>query len=79
MLELALQAQGVARAPSMPPLRHAEELRTRSHPLADEILALTHMYLETRFGGADLTDAKRRDFQRRVRDIRVYRRETPAS
>jgi transglutaminase-like putative cysteine protease len=74
-LETALQAQGITRAPSMPPLRHAEELRSRRHPLATEVLALTSVYLETRFGGAVLTDATRRDFERRVRDIRSFRGE----
>jgi transglutaminase-like putative cysteine protease len=74
-LEAALQTQGVTRAPSMPPLRHAEELRSRQHPLADEVFALTNVYLETRFGGSVLTDATRREFERRVRDIRSFRGE----
>jgi len=74
-LEAALQAQGITRPPSTPPLRHAEELRTTKHPLASEVLALTEVYLEARFGGAALDDAGRRDFERRVRDIRVYRPE----
>jgi hypothetical protein len=59
----------------MPPLRHAEELRSRRHPLATEVLALTTVYLETRFGGTSLTDAARRDFERRVREIRAFRGE----
>jgi hypothetical protein len=63
----------------MPPLRHAEELRSRRHPLAAEVLALTNVYLETRFGGAALTDGARRDFERRVRDIRAFRGERAAS
>ena len=66
-LENALQLQGISRAPSVPPLRHAQELKSRCHPLADEVLSLTHVYLETRFGGAVLTDATRRGFERRVR------------
>jgi hypothetical protein len=63
----------VTRAISTPPLRHAEELCSRHHPLADEILTLTNVYLEARFGGATLSDAVRRDFERRIRDIRGYR------
>jgi transglutaminase-like putative cysteine protease len=74
-LETALQIQGVTRSPAMPPLRHAEGLLARRHPLADEVLSLTHVYLETRFGGTALTDATRRDFERRVRTIRVFRSE----
>jgi len=45
----------------------------RRHPLADEVLTLTNVYLEARFGGAALSEGGRRDFERRVRDIRGYR------
>jgi len=72
-LENALQLQGISRAPSVPPLRHAQELKSRSHPLADEVLALTQVYLEARFGGAALTETTRRSFERRVRVIRTVR------
>jgi hypothetical protein len=74
-LETALQLQGVSRAPSLPPLRHAEEMRSRGHPLGGEVVSLTTVYLEARFGGAFLSDATRRDFERRVRDIRAFRRD----
>lgn len=74
-LETAMQTQGISRAPSTPPLRHAESLCTRRHPLGDEVIALTSVYLVTRFGGAELTDATKRDFERRVRDIREFRSE----
>jgi transglutaminase-like putative cysteine protease len=72
-LETALHGQGVTRALSTPPLRHAEELCSRHHPLAEEVLTLTNVYLEARFGGAALSEAGRRDFERRIRDIRGYR------
>jgi len=72
-LETALHGQGVTRALSTPPLRHAEELCSRRHPLADEVLTLTNVYLEARFGGTTLSEASRRDFERRIRDIRGYR------
>jgi len=78
-LESALQAHGIVRAPSVPPLRHAEELRSRRHPLADEVLSLTHVYLATRFGGAALTEDTKRDFDRRLRNIRAFRANGPAS
>ena len=78
-LETALQGQGITRALSIPPLRHAEDLTTRDHPLAPEVMALTQVYLETRFGGTNLDDATRRDFERRIREIRGYRVERPAS
>jgi transglutaminase-like putative cysteine protease len=77
-LESALQAQGITRPPSTPPLRHAEELRSRSHPLAEVVASLTSVYLETRFGGGTLSDASRRDFERQVREIRAHRADPPA-
>jgi hypothetical protein len=70
-LEVALHAQGVSRPSSLPPLRHAEELRSRRHPLGDEVLSLTEVYIGARFGGRALSEAARRDFERRVRDIRT--------
>jgi hypothetical protein len=75
LLESALHGQGVTRAASTPPLRHAEELCSRRHPLAGEVLALTNVYLATRFGGVDLSDTTRREFERRVREIRIHRPE----
>jgi transglutaminase-like putative cysteine protease len=76
-LERALHGQGVSRPPSTPPLRHAEELCARRHPLADEILALTQVYLDTRFGGIALDEPTRRNFEQRVREIRLRRPEQP--
>jgi transglutaminase-like putative cysteine protease len=73
-LESALQRLGVVRPRSVPPLRHAEQLHAKGHPLAGEVLALTHVYLEARFGGRKLTDTTRNDFARRVRDLAVVRR-----
>jgi transglutaminase-like putative cysteine protease len=72
-LEAALHQQGITRAPSVPPLRHAEDLCGRQHPLGGEVLALTTLYLEARFGGAAFSDTTKRDFERRVRDIRAHR------
>ncbi|HEX3772186.1 MAG TPA: DUF3488 and transglutaminase-like domain-containing protein [Polyangiaceae bacterium] len=76
-LESALQIQGITRATSVPPLRHAQELKSKSHPLADEVLSLTHVYLEARFGGTALTDATRKNFERRVRGLRTVRMDRP--
>jgi transglutaminase-like putative cysteine protease len=72
-LETALRVHGLPRPPSRPPLRHAEDLQERAHPLAGEVLALTTVYLETRFGGRALTEVDKRDFERRIQDIRAYR------
>jgi transglutaminase-like putative cysteine protease len=76
-LETALQLQGVTRAAATPPLRHAEDLRARRHPLGEEVFSLTQVYLEARFGGRSLTDGVRRDFERRVRSIRQLRPASP--
>jgi transglutaminase-like putative cysteine protease len=77
-LETALAFQGVVRPACVPPLRHALELTERQHPLAPEVLALTHVYLDTRFGHRALTESDKRDFEMRVRVVR-QRRFEPAS
>jgi protein-glutamine gamma-glutamyltransferase len=77
-LETALQEHGLTRPPSLPPLRHAEELNGRQHPLGGQVLALTSVYLEARFGGRAFTDATRRDFERRVGEIRAFRGAAPS-
>jgi transglutaminase-like putative cysteine protease len=73
-LEGALAINGITRPASLPPLRHAQDLRARKHPLGDEVVALTTVYLEARFGGSQLDDGARRDFERRVKGIRAWRR-----
>jgi len=73
-LESALHTLGITRSPSVPPLRHAEDLNARNHPLGHEVLSLTHVYLDTRFGGTALTERTRQEFERRVRDIRTPRK-----
>jgi hypothetical protein len=70
-LEGALSLQGIPRPAALPPLRHAEQLRDGKHPLGDEVFALTNLYIETRFGGLELTTERARDFERRVREIKV--------
>jgi transglutaminase-like putative cysteine protease len=77
VLEQALVAQGLTRPPSLPPLRFAEELRTRSHPLAAEVIDLTVIYLSVRFGGTRLSDDSLRGFDKRVRAVRSWRRAPP--
>jgi hypothetical protein len=72
-LEAALAARGIARPPSAPPLVHAMALQHAGHPLGAEVVALTRIYLEVRFGGRTLTDALRADFARRVENLRKHR------
>lgn len=70
LLEGALTKRGIPRPPSVPPLRHARNLQGMKHPLADEVLALTEIYLEVRFGGRELDLETARDFNLRVRALR---------
>jgi protein-glutamine gamma-glutamyltransferase len=72
-LELALVSQGIGRPAALPPLKHAEALVSRQHPLASPILELTSRYLEARFGGASLDEPTQRDFERRIKEIRAYK------
>ena len=79
VLEQALVAQGLTRPPSLPPLRFAEELRSRAHPLAAEVIDLTEIYLSVRFGGTRLDEESLRGFDKRVRAVRSWKRvPTPA-
>jgi transglutaminase-like putative cysteine protease len=72
-LEGALMVQGLARPVALPPLRHAEHIVEKNHPLAAETLSLTETYLDVRFGHGTLTDETKRDFERRVRKIRSFK------
>jgi hypothetical protein len=72
-LEAALAARGVARPTGTPPRAHALGLKTLGHPLGEEALALTELYLAGRFGGVTLGADERRDFARRVRALRAQR------
>jgi transglutaminase-like putative cysteine protease len=69
-LETALAARAAPRPPGTPPLAHARGLVALDHPIAAEVMELTELYLEARFGGRELSDADRRDFQRRVKLLR---------
>jgi transglutaminase-like putative cysteine protease len=73
MLEAAMSAQGIPRGASTPPLRHAESLKCLGHPLADEVLDLTMVYLTARFGGGSITEDDRKTFETRVKRVRTVR------
>lgn len=70
-LEAVLSARGIGRAASTPPLRHALALKGLKHPMADDILSLTEIYLGIRFGGAALTERTTREFEERVKRLRA--------
>jgi len=69
-LEAAMMVRGVPRVASTPPLAHAQWLVALSHPIADQVLALTEQYLEVRYASRPLSENDRREFARRVREVR---------
>jgi transglutaminase-like putative cysteine protease len=69
-LEDALRSMGVGRQPTTPPLAHAKALEQLNHPAATEVLSLTEVYLEARFGRRELSTEEERDFERRVKSLR---------
>jgi transglutaminase-like putative cysteine protease len=69
-LDAAMSQKGIPRAPGVPPLRHAEALAALEHPLSDEVLELTDVYLRARFGGEEITPEMKRDYEDRVKAIR---------
>ena len=68
-LELALTRRGLSRPFGTPPLFHAETLVAQGHPLAEEVLDLTRVYLAYRFGKEPLPETGRKDFLRRISAI----------
>lgn len=78
-LEAALALRGVPRPTGTPPRAHAAGLAAIGHPLGNEALALTELYIASRFGGLTLALEERRDFARRVRVIRAQRVERAAA
>jgi hypothetical protein len=73
LLESAMNTQGIARGVSTPPLRHAQLLQRLGHPLAEEVLKLTQVYLDARFGGASITEDEKRAYEVRVKKVRAVR------
>jgi hypothetical protein len=71
LLEGAMSSKGIPRGASTPPLRHAESLERLGHPLAEDVLYLTQVYLDARFGGGAITEDGRRDFENRVRRLKA--------
>jgi len=72
-LEAALAMRGVARPTGTPPRAHALGLVALGHPVGEEALALTELYIAGRFGGVTLSADERREFTRRVRALRVQK------
>lgn len=71
LLDQALALAGVPRPVGTPPLVHAQGLKALGHPVAEEAVTLTEIYLAARFGGEILTEEQRRDFAARARALRA--------
>jgi len=70
LLDRAMASIGIARSTSMPPLRHALGLHERNHPLAEELLSLTKIYLSARYGEEAVSADDGRRFERRIRQLK---------
>jgi len=69
-LELVMAQHGIARRPETPPLAHANALVSLQHPLADEVLEFTEIYLAVRFGGASLSEQLSTQYRHRLRALK---------
>ncbi len=78
-LDRAMSQRGAGRATGTPPLAHANALVQLGHPIAQETLLLTELYLRARFGGQVLTPEEVSDFAYRVRAIRQPKPERAAA
>jgi transglutaminase-like putative cysteine protease len=77
-LEEVMRELGVARQSSTPPLAHARALVALNHPAASEVLGLTALYLQARFGRRLLDAADERDFVMRVKALRLLKQQSAA-
>lgn len=77
-METALAMHGVTRPTGTPPLMHATTVRAHGHPLAAPVERITEMYLETRFGGRELSHQVQRDVEANLKIIRTHRPPTAA-
>ena len=69
-LDRAMTQRGAARPAGTPPLAHARALVALNHPIAQEVLELTEIYLRARFGGELLSEEEVSAFASRVRALR---------
>ncbi len=72
-MESALAAHGLGRPTGTPPLRHAANVTSSAHPLADDVMTITQLYLAARFGGRALSAQTQRDAEAHLRTIRTWK------
>ncbi len=78
-LEDVLRGLGIPRPASSPPLAYAKALSEVGHPAASEVLALTRLYLEARFGNRDLTSEEEANFLARTKALRSRKMLPPSA
>lgn len=66
-----LRRIGEPKPESVPPLLHAERLRTRAHPAAASLRAIADAYYRVRFGLASLSPAEESEIDRRLVELRA--------
>ena len=69
-LESVLRHHGVPRRPDTPPLAHARGLQALAHPIADDVLYLTEVYINVRFGNTTLTQETTDEFKTRLSHLK---------
>ena len=72
-LEHVMSEYGVARPVGTPPRRWATMLQEFDHPIASDVLALTQLYIEARFGGRVLTETDTVQFEQTLKVLRHMR------
>ncbi|HVJ19103.1 MAG TPA: DUF3488 and transglutaminase-like domain-containing protein [Polyangiaceae bacterium] len=78
-LDRVMTQRGAARPSGTPPLAHARSLVALNHPIAQEVLELTEIYLKSRFGGELLSEGAVNDFAARVRTLKQPPRQEKAA
>src|SRR5690606_31010694 len=70
LIDRTLVFAQIPRPPSTPPLTHARALLGAGHPLGSELVALTQIYLDARYGQRLLSDGEIHEFRQRVSKLR---------
>jgi hypothetical protein len=79
LVDRALVVAQVPRPVSTPPLTHAQALLGSGHPMGPELVLLTQIYLDARYGQCPLSDDEIREFRLRVSKMRRIERSKEAA
>lgn len=67
----SLRRAGEPKPDSIPPLLHAEHLRSRSPSAADRLAEISRVYYRVRFGGSQLSESEAAEINRHVAELRA--------